>query len=206
MNCAGCLAPCCRDVVYLAPREFDKLRKKQAALKYTQIGDIFILTPCPFLVENMCTIYADRPLACVRYPLTVQYREKSVFMLLHFKCPRVPKPSGEDQFLSLDNLARIGITQAEYHQMLVANLILDAEMSRAWKKFTLKDRNKMRIFEAKTKQPNPGGNVILVAISLDFYSDLVQTVENFLLQNPNYSISQVSKMVSKLLATLNPQS
>jgi Fe-S-cluster containining protein len=206
MNCAGCSAPCCRDVLYLTPREFERLRKKNPSLKYAHIGDIFILTPCPFLVENQCTIYTNRPLACVRYPLNVQFRENSVLLILHFKCPQVPKPHDGDQVVSIPELERMGIYLTEYHQMLVANLILDAEMGYAWKNFTLKERNKMRIFEAKTKQPNSSGDAIIVAISLEAYSDLVQIVEDFLLKNPNCSISQVSKMVSKILPGLNPAS
>ncbi len=204
MNCAGCPAPCCRDVLYLTPQEFERLRKKNSTLKFSQIGDIFILSPCPFLVDNRCKIYTDRPLACIRYPLNVQYRQNSVLLVLHFKCPQVPKPSAGDLILTAGDLERMGISKEEYHRMLVTNLILDAEMGRAWKKFTLKDRNKMRIFEAKTKQPNPGRDAIVVAIPLEDYSNLVQSVEKILLKNPTAAYSQVSKLVLKLLPILNP--
>jgi Fe-S-cluster containining protein len=199
MNCTGCPAPCCRDVVYLTPREFKTLCGKTSSLKCTQIGEVTILSPCPFLVDNRCTIYADRPLACQRYPLTVQYREKSVLLVLHFKCPQVPKPGNGDQVLATGDLERMGISPAERRQMLVTNLLLDAEIGRAWKKFTLKERNKMRIFEAKTKQPNPGADAILMVIPLEQYANLVQAVEEILEKDSKSPYVRLSKIVAESL-------
>lgn len=199
MNCSDCSAPCCRDVLYLTSREYNRLHKKNATFKFTQIGDIFILNPCPFLADNRCTIYEDRPLACKRYPLNVQFREKAVLLVLHFKCPQIPQSASGEQLLSRGDLERTGITLEEYQQMLLANLILDAEMGFAWRNFTLKERNKMRIFEVKTTQTNPGRDTIIVAIPIEEYSNLVQTVEDILIKNPNSSYSQVSQQVSKLL-------
>jgi len=199
MNCASCPAPCCRNVLYLTPREFEQLRKKKPALKYTRIGDVTILTPCPFLVENRCAIYADRPLACVRYPLNVQYREKSVVIVLHFKCPPVPKLAGGDQMLAPVELERMGISQGEYRKMFVTNLILDAEIGRVWKNFTLKERNKMRIFEAKTKQPNPGADAVIAVMPLETYADLVQTVEDLLDADPGAPYESIAQKVQRKL-------
>ncbi len=199
MNCAGCPAPCCRGVVYLTPREAETLRQKTSSLKCTQIGEVTILGPCPFLVDNHCTIYTDRPLACQRYPLTVQYREKSVLLVLHFMCPQIPKLGNGDQVLATGDLERMGISPAERRQMLVANLLLDAEIGRAWKKFTLKERNKMRIFEAKSKQPSPGADAILMVIPLEQYANLVQVVEKILVEHPNTTYARLSKLVAAIL-------
>jgi Fe-S-cluster containining protein len=42
-------------------------------------GCFFKLTPCPFLVDNACTVYPDRPDVCRSYPNL--YRERFVFRL-----------------------------------------------------------------------------------------------------------------------------
>jgi len=85
----GCYTRCCRDItIFLTP--YDVLRMKQAldvssgdflaAYTLTVMGDaglpVVILKmqddekqSCPFITDNGCRIYADRPWACRIYPL-----------------------------------------------------------------------------------------------------------------------------------------
>jgi Fe-S-cluster containining protein len=81
VDCDGCDAPCCRHnpegrEFKMLPPEYTRLAAKYGAHNFRQKGDGFIMDmPCPFLrkqspapLKELCTIYPDRPLACVIYP------------------------------------------------------------------------------------------------------------------------------------------
>ena len=75
VNCDGCEAPCCRynpqgdDLPLMSP-EYQKLKAKYGDEYLRAQGEkYFIKMPCGFLENNRCTIYPDRPLVCVFYPL-----------------------------------------------------------------------------------------------------------------------------------------
>jgi len=74
VNCEGCDAPCCKHnpngepLQVLAP-EHSRLAEKYGAQHFTVKGEwAYLPMPCPFLKNNRCTIYRDRPLVCVLYP------------------------------------------------------------------------------------------------------------------------------------------
>lgn len=59
VNCDGCKAKCCNSLpgdIYLLPSEQEYLSMKS------------LTPPCPFLRDNRCSIYENRPLTCIRYP------------------------------------------------------------------------------------------------------------------------------------------
>ena len=74
VNCDGCDAPCCRsnpngEPITLVPPEYNRLIEKYGEEHFIWNGKLGILKmPCPFLKNNRCTIYSDRPLVCVLYP------------------------------------------------------------------------------------------------------------------------------------------
>lgn len=43
--------------------------------------------PCPLLKEDRCTIYGDRPLVCVFYPLEFGEADGEPVMAMQSKCP-----------------------------------------------------------------------------------------------------------------------
>lgn len=74
VHCGACDAPCCKKnsnnepTALLAP-EYRRLVKKYGASYFVIIkGQAFLPMPCPFLKNDKCTIYEDRPLICVCYP------------------------------------------------------------------------------------------------------------------------------------------
>lgn len=74
VNCEGCDAPCCKqnpsgEGLTLLPSEYEHLRAQYGEQRFKLRGEwAFLDMPCPFLKKNRCTIYPDRPLACVIYP------------------------------------------------------------------------------------------------------------------------------------------
>jgi|SRR5271157_915830 len=191
MNCAGCPAPCCQETVYLTPREYEFLRKKQPTLQCTQVGELHMMDACPFLKEGRCAIYKRRPLACIRFPLAVKPLDNAVVLLLHHTCPQVAYLPRTGQSLPPGELAKLGITQEEYRTMLVANLILEAEIGRVWKDFTLKERNKMRIIEAKQKKAYAKPDVVVAVIPQEEYTNAVQSFADLLEEHPEMSYEEI---------------
>lgn len=74
VHCGACDAPCCRQnpgdkPSYLVPSEYHRLVKKYGREHFPlDIEGAYLPMPCPFLENNWCTIYEDRPLVCVLYP------------------------------------------------------------------------------------------------------------------------------------------
>lgn len=74
VNCEGCHAPCCKVdpsglQISVLPPEAKRLAEKYGWEHFIIKDDKYWLpTPCPFLKNNRCTIYQDRPLVCVLYP------------------------------------------------------------------------------------------------------------------------------------------
>jgi len=75
VNCDRCDSPCCKsnpqgDDLCLVPSEYDNLKAEYGDKYLRANGEgYFIKMPCGFLGSgNLCTIYPDRPLACVFYP------------------------------------------------------------------------------------------------------------------------------------------
>lgn len=74
VHCGACDAPCCRqnpgdEPSYLMPPEYRRLSKKYGSEHFLVDKEgAFLPMPCPFLENNRCTIYEDRPLVCVLYP------------------------------------------------------------------------------------------------------------------------------------------
>jgi hypothetical protein len=75
--------------------------------------------------------------------------------------------------------------------MLVANLILEAEFGLVWQKFTLKERNKMRVLEAKQKQVLQSPGVVIGSIALDAYTQAVESFADLIAKNPNMSYEEI---------------
>jgi len=74
VNCDGCDALCCRGkrssngVTILTP-EYELLAEKYGRIQGEKAYlDWTINLPCPYLVNNRCSIYPDRPLVCIIYP------------------------------------------------------------------------------------------------------------------------------------------
>jgi len=67
LNCGGCHL-CCKSVMAagLLETEIKALQKNHGTEGFTKEGLIF---PCRFLTETGCSIYAERPLVCITYPL-----------------------------------------------------------------------------------------------------------------------------------------
>lgn len=60
VKCDGCKVNCCRSLpgqIYLLPLEQERLGT-----------DGSLPSPCPFLKNDRCSVYAERPLTCIRYP------------------------------------------------------------------------------------------------------------------------------------------
>jgi len=75
VNCDGCDAICCRvsppdETVAMTPSEYKMLREKYGdeGMVSTWLGGV-IKMPCRFLKNKRCSIYSERPLACVVFPI-----------------------------------------------------------------------------------------------------------------------------------------
>lgn len=74
VNCDGCDARCCKIKTYnkpieVLPPEYERLAEKYGSQHFKKKGEVVELhMPCPFLKNNRCSIYRDRPLVCVLYP------------------------------------------------------------------------------------------------------------------------------------------
>ncbi len=105
IDCTKC-ANCCKEVQpTFSEEEVDRLARRlamtreqfiEAYLKRSEPGDdnpwTTRTTPCPFLKENLCSVYEDRPADCSGYPYL--YKPKFVFRTLGmigrtFTCPIV---------------------------------------------------------------------------------------------------------------------
>ncbi len=95
VNCEGCDAPCCKsnpngEPISLLPPEYKRLAEKYGQEHFIRQGDRGIVKmPCPFLRNNRCTIYLDRPLVCVLYPFQpgATDGEGNMMMALAANCP-----------------------------------------------------------------------------------------------------------------------
>ena len=191
MKCNACTAPCCKDVVYLTPREFRYFLAKKNPLISRRLVASASLKPARISKAPGRMDYKHRPLACIRYPLAVRHLENAVLFVLHFKCLQVSTlPTGPAP-VSGEKLEAIGISKEEYSHMMVANLLLDAEIGRVWKSFTLKERNKMRRFEARRKEATPATEVIMDVLSTGNYVQVVQACETLLETQPNLSYDKI---------------
>lgn len=97
VNCDRCNAPCCKfnpqgDDLSLLPSEYQKLKAKYGDEHLRAQGEqYFIKMPCGFLrSDNLCSIYPDRPLVCVLYPLNPgggEVRTGRTAISLESRCP-----------------------------------------------------------------------------------------------------------------------
>jgi Fe-S-cluster containining protein len=75
VNCAGCDAKCCREgtpggAIELAPGEYKIMIQKYGEQGFTTAPpNGGIIQPCRFLQRNQCTIYSERPMACMLFPM-----------------------------------------------------------------------------------------------------------------------------------------
>jgi len=75
VNCDGCDAICCRvsppdEMVAMTPSEYKMLRERYGdeGMVSTRLGGA-IKMPCRFLKNKHCSIYPERPLSCVVFPI-----------------------------------------------------------------------------------------------------------------------------------------
>lgn len=75
VSCDGCDAVCCKisppdGIVGIAPSEYEVLLKRcdGKGMHKTEIGAA-IEMPCRFLEKGRCTVYEDRPLTCISFPV-----------------------------------------------------------------------------------------------------------------------------------------
>ena len=75
VNCDGCDAICCRvsppeGMVAMTPSEYKLLREKYGdeGMVSTLLGGA-IRMPCRFLKNKYCSIYSERPLSCILFPI-----------------------------------------------------------------------------------------------------------------------------------------
>lgn len=74
VNCDDCEAPCCKanpegKLTQLLPPEYERLSSKYDRKHFVIKDDShFLPMPCPFLKNDRCRIYPDRPIVCVIYP------------------------------------------------------------------------------------------------------------------------------------------
>ena len=105
IDCTKC-ANCCREVhptfsdeeVNRLARRFDMTRQQfiEAYLQPSESGDDNPWTtraaPCPFLKDNLCSVYEDRPADCSGYPYLYKpdFRSRTLGMIQRtFTCPIV---------------------------------------------------------------------------------------------------------------------
>lgn len=74
IHCNNCSAQCCKagkdDIVSLTRKEFDYLVGKYGSDGMVDAKECGIKMPCRFLFSgDSCSIYADRPLVCMFYPM-----------------------------------------------------------------------------------------------------------------------------------------
>lgn len=74
LHCDGCDANCCKRNPDGSPNtlrlaEYDALVKKYGGQHFSRDSKFgHMPMPCPFLCDDRCTIYDDRPLVCAIYP------------------------------------------------------------------------------------------------------------------------------------------
>ncbi len=91
IKCDGCDAHCCTEnpegkPLALMPGEFERM---VAASSVFQDNAGVIKLPCPALKDNRCTIYKDRPLKCLYYPIQDNSRGENGLHILsvNSNCP-----------------------------------------------------------------------------------------------------------------------
>ncbi len=107
-NCQQC-GKCCRDLVFrdhgvlrgltLLPEETEHFReeaiepylgsgKHPDSVNFTILAYQLIETVCPHLAENMCNIYASRPVSCRQFPFSLDPDpEEGVLLGVDMNCP-----------------------------------------------------------------------------------------------------------------------
>jgi Fe-S-cluster containining protein len=85
LDCSGCDAQCCKNPdgfgkLAIDPREYAHLQKKypQICAKVHWVNENEIASPCPFLKDNRCQAYYDRPFMCWCYPFQIGWVGSSV--------------------------------------------------------------------------------------------------------------------------------
>jgi hypothetical protein len=93
MNCDGCNAKCCKqEWIEIDQEEFDRLWKIKH-FKYHDFGYLkYIDLPCPFLLNDKCSIYEQRPRMCRTFPLN----SRNNSYVLCKSCPKLHEFTMED--------------------------------------------------------------------------------------------------------------
>lgn len=90
LPCSTCAAECCFSPA-VTVSEYEHLRKKYPGVRFTHLSDLgdravlCVGRPgmrCPFVVDNRCSIYEDRPAVCRKFG---EDRE--------LPCPKKPLPT-----------------------------------------------------------------------------------------------------------------
>lgn len=75
-ECERC-ARCCKIPVGLTDDDITRLYKLDGDAFFDKLEDRvlpnYLKTPCPYLVNNNCKVYKDRPLLCRLYPFSMAY-------------------------------------------------------------------------------------------------------------------------------------
>lgn len=82
-RCASCDAQCCSSsIIFASAYDFDFVAKYFPILFYVRDGSISPVyffyygekagTKCPYLNQNLCSIYEERPYACRTYPFSIE--------------------------------------------------------------------------------------------------------------------------------------
>lgn len=80
LNCkAGC-SMCCREYAIL-PIEFDYIKEQISGETSIVYNDSYGKDECPFLVNNRCSIYSNRPFICRSHGLPILYMGEEAWEL-----------------------------------------------------------------------------------------------------------------------------
>jgi len=75
-KCEGC-ASCCKIPVGLTNSDITRLYKLEGDTFFDKLEDRvvpnYLKSPCPYLEDNNCKVYNDRPLLCRLYPFSMAY-------------------------------------------------------------------------------------------------------------------------------------
>lgn len=94
---------CCehRTPPFLLPKEITSLLKEKKTKNKFIFGSCSShpKSRCPFFKEPFCSVYEKRPTDCRTYPLSIDYINNKLVLIIDMKCPGVSKGLVSDVFI-----------------------------------------------------------------------------------------------------------
>jgi Fe-S-cluster containining protein len=188
--CKSCQGLCCkRGNIMIFHDEYERLVKFKPAIPHSDYDLIkHIHGPCPFLENDRCTIYEERPITCRKYPLFIKFEENLAKIGCHPQCP----PFSKTEIMTLKTVGDIfkleGISEREYLEMFNAILEQDARIRLAEELLSVQRKKQFKTFLNEDRVRFGTHEVIFLhQYSIEEYNSMVSAFVFELLQKKSYT-------------------